>query len=311
MTASKSGTKSVAKTIAKPAPKAVARPSFHVLNGDSTLLLLRKTAVPGEFLVWPDMLMEGPLECGKDGRPLPAQRAAFLAETYGASKAAAAARIKVFAKALDAAARSNGEATLWFEEDFFCQIHLACLLATLPAPLRRKGRLTLICPEDALGRHTPKVLEALYQDRAPVSAARFALARKVWKALASPKGRPETLLKSAGAFKVWPLLKPGLQAHLDRRPAAGGPRKGLGSLEIVILDSLPRNGKPIDFPDLFRKAARHRRLAPLGLGDAQVAVAILALTASSDARLRIEGMAKPLHGLKPEMDFRTWKIERV
>jgi hypothetical protein len=290
---------------------AAARPSFHVLNGESTLALLRKTAVPGEFLVWPDMLMEGPLACGKDGRPDAARRAAFLAGSYGVAKAAAADRLKAFAKALDAAARSNGEVTLWFEEDFFCQIHLLCLLATVPAPLRRKGRLSVICPEDPLGRRSPTALERLYKDREPASAARIALARKVWKALTSPKGKPEALLKRPGAFKAWPLLKAGLAAHLDRRPAAGGPRKGLGSLEIVLLDALPKSGKSIAFPDLFRKAVRHRRLAPLGLGDAQVAVATLGLAAAPQARLRIEGMDLPEPVLKADMDFGKWKVARA
>ena len=37
-------------------------PMLHVVNGDATLALLKQSAVAGTFLVWRDMLMEGPVE---------------------------------------------------------------------------------------------------------------------------------------------------------------------------------------------------------------------------------------------------------
>ena len=69
-------------------------PRFHVVNGDATLSLLRKTAVPGEFLAWPDMLMEGPLVRGRDGGPAWPSRAALLASRYGIPRTAALARMR-------------------------------------------------------------------------------------------------------------------------------------------------------------------------------------------------------------------------
>lgn len=229
-----------AKTVAH------AHPSFHVLNGDGTLALLRKTAVPGEFLVWPDMLMEGPLKRGQNGRPDSSSRAAFLSSDYGVPRRVAAERLRVFAKALEAASRSNGEVTLWFEEDFFCQANLVGPLAA------RDG------------------------------------------------------------FAAWPLLKKGLKAHLDRRPSASGPRKGLGSLEGAIMDSLPESGNAVAFPELFRKVADHPRIRPLGLGDAQVARCLLGMAALSPTPIGIKGLRTKGSeaGVRPGMDFRKWRLSR-
>lgn len=296
------------------------RPHFHVLNGEATLAILRRTAVPGEFLVWPDMLMEGPLSGGRGGRPDPAQRAAFLAAEYGAPRRETAARLKGFAKALDIAARSNGEVTLWFEEDAFCQINLACLLATLPPALRKRGRLSLVCPAEPLGRRSPRALQTLFRRRTPVTAALRGLARKAWSALSAPPPRAgrklEALVASAGAFAAWPLLKRGLKAQLDRLPAEAGPRKGLGSLESAILKALGAAGRPLGFVTLFREVTRHPRIRPLGLGDAQVARCLLGMAARREAPgplLAIRGLPgkRRAAGLAPAMKFGGWRVSRT
>lgn len=53
--------------------RVISRPMFHVVNGDSTLALLHKAAIPGEFMVWPDMLMEGTRQqaCARQAPYLP------------------------------------------------------------------------------------------------------------------------------------------------------------------------------------------------------------------------------------------------
>lgn len=57
------------------------RPIFQVVNGDSTLGLLQESTVPGKAVVWPDMLMEGPLRAGPGGEFDWAARARFLAKS--------------------------------------------------------------------------------------------------------------------------------------------------------------------------------------------------------------------------------------
>lgn len=291
------------------------RPKFHVLNGDATLALLRKAAVPGEFMVWPDMLMEGPLRRRKDGSLDRGARAAFLAAHYGVARKAAADRIRGFGEALASAARSNGEVTLWFEEDFFCQIHLVYLLATLPPALRKRGRVSIICPAKPLGLMGPEALERLFAARKPLVPARAALSRKVWRALSVPAGsaggsraakEKAGLAKVAGlaaqaeGFSSWPLLRRGLGAYAEARS---------GGMEKVLLQALAKasGGKGMAFPELFRKVAGHPRIRPLGLGDAQVARHALRLASKPGAKIRIAGPEdKALRGGRN--GFHAWRL---
>lgn len=288
-------------------------PSFHVLNGDSTLALLRQTAVPGEFLVWPDMLMEGPLLRGRDGGPAWPSRAAFLASRYGIPRAAALARMRAFSRALGAVLKGNGEVTLWFEEDWFCQIHLVCLLATLPPAALRRGRIRVIRSARPLGLLSPKALERLYARRLEADPRCVALSRKVWSLLSRPAGagrklsqqapeawssgrKLEALLGKPGEFASWPRLKAGLKAHLHRRPfldgsAADGAEIAVGPVEMALLASLrKRGGRGAAFSRIFPEISRHPRIKTLGLGDLQVARCALDLARLENAPLRIEGM---------------------
>lgn len=292
-------------------------PRFHVLNGDATLALLRKAAVPGEAIVFPDMLMEGPLPRGRGGRLDWPSRAAFLAARYGVPRAAALARMRAFQKALDAALASGGEVTFWFEEDFFCQVHLAYLLATLPAPALRRVRV--IRSAKPLGRLSPKDLERRFARRLPVDPACAALAKKLWTALSRPAGsagkglasaarhawaaggRAEALLADRGAFAPWPRLRAGLKAQLARRPGADG----LGSLEKALLAALPKGGRALPFAKVFTRVAGHPRARPLGVGDLQVARCALDLARLPDAPLRIEGAGR---GRKALEGLALWRL---
>ena len=272
------------------------RGGLHVVNGDSTLGLLRKAAVPGEFLVFPDMLMEGPLIRRKEGLDR-AARAEFLTKEYGVPRKAAAERIRNFNRALLLAAKGSGEVTLWFEEDAFCQVNLLYLLANLPAGLRKPGRLSLICPARPLGRRSPRDLERFFARRSPVSKERIALSRKAWAAVsgASSQARLERLLGEKEAFEAWPLLRRGLKAWSWARR---------GGLEKALMAALRGASKPVPFPEVFRKVIERPGIRSLGLGDAQVARLALDLAAGPEPALRITGRAA---GSGP-MSCGKWKV---
>lgn len=297
------------------------RPMFHVVNGDSTLALLHEAAIPGEFMVWPDMLMEGPLIRRPDGKVDKASRARFLSLNYGVPREVVAARSRDFGKALDRAARSNGEVTLWFEEDFFCQVHLAYLLATLHPSLRKPGRVSIVCPAKPLGSMTPKALERLFAARTPADSGRIALSRKVWNALSTQGGRvpgkkaaiagkasdakARALADSADGFSSWPLLLRGLRAQLDRRPENGK----AGSVERAVAKALRASGDKggLGFGELFAELAGDRSLRPLGMGDAQVARELLALASRENPPIRLKGAGSRNAPGKP-LVFLGWTI---
>lgn len=301
---------------AAPRGRSPAGNRVHIVNGGHTLAALRRTAVSGEFLVWPDMLMEGPLPVRPDGSLDWPARAAFLSARFGIPRRPALARMRAFARSLAAALRRDAEIVLWFEEDFFCQIHLVYLLATLAGggPAGRRARLSVLCPAKPLGTLKPETLERLFAARRAPDPGRVALSRKVWSLLAaSPlaaswraESRLAELVRDRRAFLSWPRLRRGLEAHLDRRPASAGPYRGLGSIEAAVVKVLrDGGGRSMAFADVFRGVAAHPRVRPLGVGDLQVARVVRDLAGREDAPIRLLGAGK---GATSASGFKSWRL---
>ena len=276
---------------------------LHVVNGDAALALLKQSPVEGTFLVWKDMLMEGPVSA--DGGPIDLKaRGAFLHAKYGADPNKYRAAMRALFAALDKAARGKGEVVLWFEEDFFCQIHLAYLLAHLPAGLRRKGRVSIICPDKPLGARLPAAFPKLFANRLPLPPALTNLAARVWKAYAadSTAGWEAFLAwaKSGDGFAPWPALRQGLRAHLGRLPTAHG---GPNALEAALLRPLASGA--LDFAHYARRVWSEPMVKPLGLGDAQIARYALDLSESPEPLIALAG-SRPKPGQAPHPD--GWKL---
>jgi len=276
---------------------------LHVVNGDAALALLKQSPVEGDFLVWKDMLMEGPLSA--NGGPIDLKaRGDFLHAKYGADPKRYRSDMKALFAALDKAARGKGEVVLWFEEDFFCQIHLIYLLAHLPAGLRRKGRVSIICPDKPLGARLPGAFPRLLANRLPLQAPLINLAAKVWKAYAanSTAGWEDFLAwaKSGDGFAPWPALRQGLRAHLGRLPTAHG---GPNALEAALLRPLASG--PLDFAHYARRVWSEPMVKPLGLGDMQIARYALDLSESPEPLIAVAG-TRPGPGRAPSPE--DWKL---
>lgn len=276
---------------------------LHVVNGDATLALLKQSPVAGTFLVWKDMLMEGPVSANGGALDLKA-RAAFLHAKYGADPKKYLSGMKALFAALDKAARGKDEVVLWFEEDFFCQIHLVYLLAHLPAGLRRQGRVSVICPDKPLGARLPAAFPKLLANRLPLKPALAALAARVWKAYAadSTAGWQAFLAwaQSGDGFAAWPALRQGLRAHLGRLPTAHG---GPNALEAALLRPLASG--PLDFAHYARRVWSEPMAKPLGLGDMQIARYALDLSEAPQPPLTLSG-TRPRPGQAPDPE--DWKL---
>jgi hypothetical protein len=278
---------------------------LHILNGQSTLDLLKQTSIKGTFLVWKDMLMEGPVKESSKGIDW-SKRATYLKDRFGINAKTYLASMNKFFATLEKAAKEKTPVTLWFEEDFFCQIHLIYLLAHLPAPLLQKGRVFIICPEKPLGIRLPSSMERLFNSKIPLEPSRLILASKVWKAysLASMAGW-ESLLKWAQGgkgFSTWPLLQKGLRCYLGLRPAPDG---GPNPIEAAMLRAL--TGGPISFPQFFRRTWVESQVRPLGLGDLQIARYALDFSMQGLPLIKIEGAGSAPVAGKP-IDTKDWKL---
>jgi len=144
---------------------------LHVLNGDSTAYLFRQTALPGEVLVWREMLSEGRVPVTDDFAPFWQQRGDFLAKTYGFDRAEYERDVVNEAQRLLDFWQFD-EITLWFEFDLFCQINLLYLLNFFANQDLGTTRLTLVSPGShpehlhfkGMGALSPPQLAALWPD---------------------------------------------------------------------------------------------------------------------------------------------------
>jgi len=279
---------------------------LHIVNGDAALALIKQTSIEGEFLVFKEMLMEGPVHLNREGLLDTKSRAEFLKSDYGIDSKIYLKENKTFFSKLENAAAKGDQITFWFEEDFFCQIHLIYLLAYLPKPFLKKGKAFFICPEKALGVHLPKAMQKLFDARTPLEPARIVLAKKVWKAFSTPQmeGWSELLkwTKETNGFQIWDLLQRGLRAYLGMHFII---RDGYNPVQEAIKRVLKK--EPQSFPQFYKHLVSEKEVKYLGLGDSQVARYALNMTTKKFPLVKITGSKSAPKSGEPLVP-KGWKL---
>ena len=223
-------------------------PYLHVLNGDCTRVVLERSGVPGEMLVWADVLHDGPVPAGVDDDALLRLRAGDLAGPLGASDARA--RDEYLGGLRRANARMARheefqEVVIWLEHDLFDQLLLIRHLAWLSRQ-RDTSRFRLICIADfpghprfaGLGELNAEEIGSLWPARQPITAEQIALGTHLWETFTAPDPRGFADLVLRGDTRALPLAAGALRRFLEDYPAAGS---GLSRSERQIL-TVVRNG---------------------------------------------------------------------
>jgi hypothetical protein len=160
--------------------------TLHVTNGDSTVLGIAATGLPGRIIAWRDALQEGPVPDVPD-----AERRRIRAAFVGGTAEAFAARDGI----LDA---HPGDFMLWFEADLYDQLQLAEVLARLARRGVAPERITLVSVGEhpgiahfgGLGELDGRQLARLAEQApAPLSAEALAFGTRAWAALTAPDPR--------------------------------------------------------------------------------------------------------------------------
>jgi hypothetical protein len=259
---------------------------LHLVNGDATRAQLDPMALPGNVLVWRDILVEGPVDASLDIAALAARRAPWLARRLGipADRYVDGARAQAagLARAVD-----HNEIVLWFEQDLFCVANLAFLASWLRRS-RHTGRVSLIFPVEALGETDRERLAALYADRRPFTPDAIAHAAAWWDAYVSTDPRAFDAIP-AGPL---PFLAAAGRLHCARFPWTP---TGLGAVEAAALAVLEDAPRP--FAEVFRDASRDERMRGHGIGDVQLAGYLHALADGPTPLVAIGGVpgAADLH----------------
>ena len=235
---------------------------LHVLNGDATATVFAGAGLPGERLVWRDILVEGPVAADVSL----AERAAYLAERLELDGAAYARGVEEQTASL-AAAHGQDEIVLWFEQDLFCAVTLWSLLDRF-ARQAPGCRLSLVYPAcdgeiTGLGAMQPAQLAALFSERRPVTEPMRALGAQAWTAYAAPD--PLATAACAGG-ETLPFVEGAFRRHLGRFPSVA---TGLNEVESAALDVLHRG--PRGFGALFGEVGTDGRVRRHGMGDVQFA----------------------------------------
>ena len=218
---------------------------LHVLNGDSARIVLEETGLPGEIVVWADVLHDGPVPGGLDNDELVRLRSGHLEGALDGADARAAEEFLGGMRAANARlARSEDfdEVVIWLEHDLFDQLLLIRHLAWA-SWLADTSRLRLICignfpghPRFAgLGELNATELASLWPTRAPISMEQIGLGRRLWDAFVAPDPLPFADLVLHADTRELPFAAGALRRFLEDYPAlaSGLSRSQRQILEVV------------------------------------------------------------------------------
>jgi hypothetical protein len=225
----------------KEQPSASGRRFLHVLNGDATRGKLERSAVPGTFAVWADVLHDGPcrLVAADEWRRM---RARFLASQGFLPEAEILDSYGRWDSQL-AAFSEYDEVVFWFEHDLFDQLLLIRHLHWLAYSRGESAtQFSLICigafpgvPDFiGLGPLTPDQLASLLDTRHAITAGEVRLGVRAWERFCSPDPSRLVSMLSEDTTAL-PFLDGALRRFLADYPALG---TGLSRSERQILEAV-------------------------------------------------------------------------
>lgn len=232
----------------------------HVHCGDSSAKAQGQAGLPGELLVWIELLHEGRIpDAPFASEEYLKSRAKALSESTGGalSPEACRRRLETQDEVLKRAAASAKELVLWFDACLYDQSVLARLLAGLSNFESLPAETSLICVGEfpgkprfkGLGELSPAELASLFPSRRRVDALTLEEGRFAWEALKASS--PETLLTAASrSFERLPFMAEALERRLRQLPSA---KNGLPLLDEEILGAL--EAKPLSPLELFRRVS--------------------------------------------------------
>lgn len=199
---------------------------LHVLNGDCTRIILEQAGIPGETIVWADVLHDGQapyglspddwreLRAGDPADGVPARRLEFLDSLRQADE--------TLARYAD-----YDEVIFWFEHDLFDQLLLIRHLDWISEHAHDPSRFSLICigefpgrPRFAgLGELRPDELATLFPTRRSISDAEIALGSTLWRAFGAADPLPFAHLVLETDTSLLPYAAGALKRHLEDFPS--------------------------------------------------------------------------------------------
>lgn len=244
--------------------------ALHILNGDSTNAVFKKSSIPGDVIIWREMLCEGNVVKDVGGDPFWKERYVYFQKEYGIEKLDYFDKtIKEIVKIQDVA--NYNEVVLWFEYDLFCQINLMAAITYLLKSYRKDIRYFLVCTGKEKGKtelqtlsdFTSSEYEMLYQKKTRLSRNDFLFAQKAWDIYAE---------NDVNALKEFDFNKNKkfvyLQSAMDQHLMRFKKENGLNQIDHKILEMI--NSGIQDKKDLIKELLIWQKQETVyGFGDLQ------------------------------------------
>ncbi|MGA8853205.1 MAG: DUF1835 domain-containing protein [Christiangramia sp.] len=209
--------------------------TLHIVNGDSLAEQMQELDLPGEVIVWRELLCEGPTqqEINSEFFKL---REKFLLETYNISAENYEERfISEIGKLKTLSDYDN--VVLWFEFDLFCHINMVAAISLL-CEKNREIPISLVCSKKLKGEKefqplsqlNQKELENHYQNRIELNNEDIEIAELVWELYCG--NNPLKLKPQIKVNTNFEYLSSCIRAHIERFPNS---ITGINSLERNVL----------------------------------------------------------------------------
>lgn len=216
-------------------------PTCHITSGDSSGDLLAKSGIPGEILVWHDILYEGPREPGWPTAEILDARSRFLETNTGGglTRETVLKELTRQYRYLEQLAPDQ-DIVLWFDACLFDQAMLAHILACLHILGRQQvylievDRFPGIEPFNGLGQLSPEQMASLWNRRRPVTDSQFRFAESA-DSLFAVQDLDGLQRLSETEIPPLPHLPAAAARWLLEQP---DPDTGLGRLDALALDAV-------------------------------------------------------------------------
>lgn len=214
----------------------MAEKTLHITNGDSLRESLRQLNIPGDIVVWREMLSEGPSMAEVGSPDFIKVRKAFLKGTYGVTASDyQESFLTELEKLSDISAYT--EVVLWFEFDLFSHMNMLALISFLmqekkeiPFFLVCSGRLKGEKELKPLSELSDKELERHYKCKIRLNSDDLEMAMLIWELYCGDK--PRRLISEISKTSSFEYLSSCIRAHIERFPNA---KSGLNTLESNVL----------------------------------------------------------------------------
>lgn len=209
--------------------------TLHIVNGDSLAEQMQELNLPGELIVWRELLCEGPTIQNINAEFFKIRKK-FLKKAYNISSENYEERFISEIKRLKAL-KDYDHVVLWFEFDLFCHINMLAAIQLL-SEKDLKTPISLVCSKKLGGEKEFQPLSQLksnelqnhFKNSIPLNTEDIEVALLIWELYCG--NNPLKLKPQIKVNTNFEYLSSCIRAHIERFPSSV---TGINSLERNVL----------------------------------------------------------------------------